>query len=234
MKQSTALIGAMGLAWMLTCCRTASAAGPSGGDERIVLENDRVLVKAITLQPGQSTVRGPHPEPALWVFVRGGVLRSAAAGRATLWRDGRVLWLDPSSTVPDAARTNAGDTPIEIREVVLKPVPEGRASQADYGYLSYPNIPMEDLFENDRVIVQRFVMKPGEWEGIHAHHPNTLYVYIKGGRYVSRTRNPPTRELGDTPDGYVGWMPAIDITAGHESGNTGSTPSDVVWIALKP
>jgi hypothetical protein len=29
-------------------------------------------------------------------------------------------------------------------------------------------------------------------------------------------------------------MPAIDIKAGHESGNIGATPSDVVWIALKP
>jgi predicted metal-dependent enzyme (double-stranded beta helix superfamily) len=117
--------------------------------------------------------------------------------------------------------------------VILKPVPAVIASKADYGYLSYPNIPLEDLFENDRVIVQRFVMNPGQWEGIHAHHPNTLYVYIKGGRYVSRTVDPPTREMGDTPDGYVGWMPAIDIKAGHESGNVGSTPSDVVWIALK-
>lgn len=210
-----------------------TAVASAGGDERVVLDNERVHVNAITLQPGESTGARAHPQPALWVFVRGGVLRSEAGGRATLWRDGRVWWFDASS-VPDAARTNAGGAPIEIREVILKPVPAGNGSRPDHGYLSYPNIPLEDLLENDRVIVQRFVMQPGEWEGVHAHHPNTLYVYIKGGRYVSRTRNPPTREVGDTPDGYVGWMPAIAIGAGHESGNTGSTPSDVVWIALKP
>jgi quercetin dioxygenase-like cupin family protein len=214
----------------LFCCAGGLAAAPPAS--RIVLENDRVLVKGLTLQPGQSTGPHAHPLPELLVFVKGGVLKSAATGRATLWRDGRVVWLDPSNAV-DPERTNVGDAPIELREVIIKPVPAGLATRTDYGYLNYPNIPLEDVFENDEVIVQRFTMLPGQWEGVHAHHPNTLYVYIKGGRYVSRTVNPPTREEGDTPDGYVGWMPAIDIKAGHESGNTGSTPSDVVWIALK-
>jgi len=214
----------------LFCCTGGLAAAPPAS--RIVLDNDRVLVKALTLEPGQSTGPRAHPLPELLVFVKGGVLKSAATGRATLWRDGRVVWLDPSSAV-DPERTNVGDAPIELREVIIKPVPSGSKSRTDYCYLNYPNIPLEDVFENDEVIVQRFTMVPGQWEGVHAHHPNTLYVYIKGGRYVSRTVNPPTREEGDTPDGYVGWMPAIDIKAGHESGNTGSTPSDVVWIALK-
>jgi hypothetical protein len=143
-----------------------------------------------------------------------------------------VVWLD-AAQAPDAGSTNTGTTPIEVREVILKPFAPPAGGVADYGYLSYPNIALEDVMENEHVIVQRFVMNPGQWEGVHAHHPNTLYVYIRGGRYVSRTTNPPTREEGDTPDGYVGWMPAIDIKAGHESGNIGSTPSDVVWIALK-
>jgi hypothetical protein len=36
---------------------------------------------------------------------------------------------------------------------------------------------------------------------------------------------PATRYL---PDGDVGWMPAIDIRVGHESGNIGMKPSEVV------
>jgi hypothetical protein len=28
-------------------------------------------------------------------------------------------------------------------------------------------------------------------------------------------------------------MPATDISEGHESGNVGPNPSEVVWIALK-
>jgi len=225
------LLAAAALVLPLTALCPGADAAPAAPASRILLDNERVLVKALTIQPGQSTGPHAHPLPELLVFVKGGVLKSAA-GRATLWRDGRVVWLD-ASDIADPECTNVSDAPIELREIILKPVPAGAGSRTDYGYLNYPNIPLEDVFENDAVIVQRFTMVPGQWEGIHAHHPNTLYVYIKGGRYVSRTVNPPTREEGDTPDGYVGWMPAIEIKAGHESGNIGSTPSDVVWIALK-
>jgi quercetin dioxygenase-like cupin family protein len=208
--------------------RTGYASLPS----RVVLDNARVVVKAYTIAPGQATGPHAHPAPELLVFVKGGVLKSEADGRSVLWRDGRVAWFDGSSDA-DPGAINAGDTPIEVREVILKPYVAARGHSPDQGHLAYPNIPLEDLFENSHVIVQRFVINPGEWEGVHAHHANTLYVYIKGGRYVSETAHPSTREEGDTPDGYVGWMPAIDIAAGHQSGNIGSAPSDVVWIALK-
>ncbi len=34
-------------------------------------------------------------------------------------------------------------------------------------YVKYPNIPGETLLENDRLVVQKFVVRPGQWEGIH-------------------------------------------------------------------
>ena len=33
----------------------------------------------------------------------------------------------------------------------------------------YPNVEGELLLEDDRVVVQRFVLEPGQWEGIHEH-----------------------------------------------------------------
>ena len=202
---------------------------------RVVLDNERVLVQAFSIQPGQATGRHAHRDAELLVFVKGGIFKSESDGRATLWKDGRVVWLRPSK-IGDDGSINAGEAPIELIEVVLKPwsPPAGATSKnAEYGYLTYPNIPGEDVLENDRVIVQRFVMNPGQWEGVHAHHPNTLYIFITGGQWLSRTTNPPSQIVGNSPAGDVGWMPAIDLSAGHESGNTGKTPSDVVWIALK-
>jgi predicted metal-dependent enzyme (double-stranded beta helix superfamily) len=196
---------------------------------RVLLENERVLVQAFTIQPGQRTGSHTHHDAQLLVFVKGGVLKSES-GRATLWKDGRVQWLEPSDRT-DEGSSNAGQTAIELREVTLKPVATSKNNA--YGYLSYPNVPSEDLLENDRVIVQHFVLNPGQWEGVHGHNANTLYIFIKGGHWLSRATNPPSRLVGNSPDGDVGWMPAIDISAGHESGNTGSAPSDVVWIALK-
>jgi len=33
--------------------------------------------------------------------------------------------------------------------------------------MDYPNIKGEVLLENDAVVVQRFTIQPGQWEGIH-------------------------------------------------------------------
>jgi hypothetical protein len=59
------------------------------------------------------------------------------------------------------------------------------------------------------------------------------YIFIKGGQWMSKTTNPPSEKVGNSPDGDVAWMPATALSAGHQSGNIGSTPSDVLWIALK-
>ena len=74
---------------------------------------------------------------------------------------------------------------------------------------------------------------PGQWEGVHAHVGNQLWIFIKGGLWSSRTRSTAPTKPQFGPDGTVGWMPAVDISQGHESGNVGTTARDVVWITLK-
>jgi hypothetical protein len=137
--------------------------------------------------------------------------------------------------VSDGA-TNTGGSPIEIDLVTLKPVPASTAPllKPKYHYLNYPNIPGEDLLENDSVIVQRFTVMPGQWEGVHAHHPDMLYIHIKGGQWAARTYKDPERPSPQrSPDGEVGWMATIDLAEGHESRNIGTEPIDLVWVTLK-
>jgi quercetin dioxygenase-like cupin family protein len=202
----------------------------------VVLENNRVRVEKFIIQPGESTGPHTHPSDQLWVFVKGGVLKSET-GRSTLWRDGRVVWQSATERA-DAGSTNTGAAPIEIICVNLKPVAaaavETVQGKPKYQYLNYPNIPGEDLLENDFVIVQRFTVNPGQWEGPHAHHPDMLYVHIKGGRWAGRSKSEPEHaDPEPSPDGAVGWMPTIDISVGHESGNIGKEPIDLVWVTLK-
>src|ERR1700675_3568264 len=153
---ATLLIGAVSRPIAAAEPSTPSYANLTG---RVVLDNERVQVQAFSIQPGQATRRHTHRDAELLVFVKGGILKSELDGRATLWKDGRVVWLSPSK-IGDDGRINAGEAPIELIEVVLKPwsPPAGATSKnTDYGYLAYPNIPGEDVLENDRVIVQRFV-----------------------------------------------------------------------------
>lgn len=217
--------------------RSPTYAGLHG---EVVLDNPRILVERFVLSPGQSTGRHSHPADQLLVFVKGGVLRSPATGRSTLWRDGRVVWQNATDAA-DAGNTNAGTTPIVMIWVTLKPAaaspaaaPGGKPSDPYGQHLNYPNIPGEDLLENKRVIVQRFTVNPGQWEGVHAHHPNMLYIHIKGGQWATRSKKEPEHAYPEpSPDGEVGWMPTIDISEGHESGNIGKEPIDLIWVTLK-
>jgi quercetin dioxygenase-like cupin family protein len=202
-----------------------------------LLDNERVFVQKFVIPPGTSTGRHRHPADQLLVFIKGGVLRSEATGRSTLWRDGRVVW--QNATDPDdEGSTNTGSKPIVMDLVTLKPpaqpaaaVPEGKPK---YQYLDYPNVAGEDLLDNDQVIVQRFTIMPGQWEGVHAHCPDMLYIHIKGGQWAAKTYQEPQRPSpAPSPDGEVGWMPTIDISVGHQSRNIGKYPIDLVWVTLK-
>jgi hypothetical protein len=209
----------------------------------VLLDNPRVLVQRFIVQPGQFTGRRTGLGDQLLVFIKGGVLTSQA-GRSTLWRDGRVAWHGAAEGT-DTGSTNSGAAPIEMIWVTLKPVaapavapvvaPTPNAvSTRKYRYLNYPNIPGEDLLENDLVIVQRFTVNPGQWEGVHAHHPDMLYIHIKGGQWAARSKHEPEHAYpAPSPDGEVGWMPTIDISEGHESGNIGKNPIDLIWVTLK-
>ena len=202
-----------------------------------LLDNARVFVQKFIVLPGQSTGRHMHPADQLLVFIKGGVLRSQATGRQMLWKEGRVVWQNASDPA-DEGSTNTGATPIEMDLVTLKPVAQSAAvapeGKPKYQYLNYPNIPGEDLLENDQVIVQRFTVKPGQWEGVHAHCPDMLFIHIKGGQWAAKTYNEPERPYPNfSPDGEVGWMPTTDISVGHQSRNVGKNPIDLVWVTLK-
>ena len=197
-----------------------------------VLENQHVRVQRFIIQPGQSTGYHAYFGNQLLVFVKGGVLTSKA-GRSSLWPDGRVVWQDDKERGDDGS-TNSGSAPIELLWVTLKPrAAAATAHKPSYGYLNYPNLPGEDVLENDLVIVQRFKMNPGQWEGVHAHNSNTFYIFIKGGQWLSKSKEHPKGVPGSAVDGLVAWMDTIDIGDQHQSGNVGTRSTDVVWVSLK-
>lgn len=95
----------------------------------------------------------------------------------------------------------------------------------------YPNIPGQVLLENDKVVVQRFIFPPGQREGVHAHPPDQLYIHIKGGHWTVRYGD--HKESGYSETGSVGWYGPVELSADHESVNTGDEPIDLIWVTLK-
>ena len=113
----------------------------------------------------------------------------------------------------------------------------GQISKDDTPFLlTYPNL--EDsggrvILTNEHVVLQRLVVGPGEWEGIHSHPGNQIYVHIKGGEWSGRLGGKLEYSGSDDEDGSVGWMDAIPLSAGHDSGNTGDTAIDLIYVTLK-
>jgi hypothetical protein len=202
--------------------------------DEVLLDNERVRVRRFVIAGGASVRRSSADADHLWVIIKGGRLKSGATGRETLWREGRVIWCDGSLPLLEDA-INSGASALEIVAVHLKPLapsasPDARAAE----YLNYPNIPGEDVLDNDRVIVQRFLVGAGEWEGVHAHQPNTFYIHVQGGLWAVRSKDTPAQVYDHaSADSSVGWMPAIPISEEHQSGNAGVAPIDLIWVTLK-
>ena len=78
-----------------------------------------------------------------------------------------------------------------------------------------------------------FNIAPGQWEGIHRHPPDQLYIHVKGGEWTVKYGDEAT--TSDSPDGEIGWSDsATELSAMHQSGNTGDEPIDLIWVSLKP
>ena len=98
---------------------------------------------------------------------------------------------------------------------------------------NYPNIDGETLLEDDRVVVQRFILEPGQWEGIHEHPENQLVIVLNSTQeLIYRFRGSERifeRPEDDTVRAF--WRPGpVFMSDEHESGNTGTRPLE--WIAI--
>jgi len=104
--------------------------------------------------------------------------------------------------------------------------------------LVYPNLEGDYRYgkvvlENENVILQKLIVGAGQWEGVHSHPGNQLYVHIRGGEWSGKL-NGEFEYYGEIDaDGSVGWMDAIPESAGHNSGNTGDNDIELIYVTLK-
>ena len=202
----------------------------------VLLDNEHVVVQRLVVPAGKWEGVHSHPGNQLYVHIKGGEWSGRLGDELEYAEefspDGEVGWMDAIPLSAEHDSGNTGDTPIDIIYVTLKsdkPI----APDVEHAPQSYPNIPMDLLLENDRMIVQRVQVEPGQWEGVHSHPGNQVFIHIKGGEWSSRRGGASTGSTVVREDGAVGWMDAIDLSDEHESGNTGDTTIDLVWVTLK-
>jgi len=202
----------------------------------VLLENEHVVLQRFVVGPGEWEGIHSHPGNQIYVHIKGGEWSGRNDGKseysAIVDEDGAVGWMDaiPLSAGHDSG--NTGGAPIDLIYVTLKddaPI----APEVEHAPQTYPNIPLELLLENDRVIVQRVRVEPGQWSGIHSHPGNQVYIDIKGGIWSERRSGVQSPASLYSEPGSVGWVDAVELGVGHEFGSVGDTTIDLVLVTLK-
>jgi mannose-6-phosphate isomerase-like protein (cupin superfamily) len=205
-------------------------------DGEVVLTNDHVVLQRLVVPAGEWEGIHSHPGNQIYVHIKGGEWSGRIGGKSdysgSVDEDGAVGWMDAIPLSAGHESGNTGDTPIDLIYVTLKSN-ASIAPEVEHLPQIYPNIPLELLLENDRMIVQRVRVEPGQWTGIHSHPGNQVYIHIKGGIWSERRDGVQSPPSPFSKAGSVGWMDAIDLSAGHEFGNTGDTTIDLVLVTLK-
>lgn len=202
-------------------------------DGEVVFSNDLVVLQRLVVPAGAWEGVHSHPGNQLYVHIKGGQWSGRLGGKLeyedSLDPDGSVGWMDaiPLSAGHDSG--NTGDEPIDLIYVTLKtdsPIAPGVEPSPQ----AYPQVPLQLLLENDRMIVQRARLEPGQWTGPHAHPGNQVCIQITDGTWSERSDETNSQPPEFSEAGSAGWIDASDV---HDMGNAGETTIDLVLITLK-
>ena len=203
---------------------------------RVVLSNEKVVLQRLVVPAGKWEGVHSHPGNQLYVHVKGGFWSGKMAGELVYSHDpdldGATGWMDAIPLEAGHDSGNTGKFPIDLIYTSLK-------KDGYYGLgpntkpQEYTDIPLKVVFENHRVIAQRFYLEPGEWTGKHERPGNQLYILVKGGEITERRAGKETIIESTSEDGSARWLEAIGADENYEFGNTGDTFIHGVLITLK-
>lgn len=205
-------------------------------DGEVVLTNEHVVLQRLVVGPGEWEGIHSHPGDQIYVHIQGGEWSGRLGGESEysgiVSPDGEVGWMDAIPLSAGHESGNTGDDSIDLIYVTLKddaPI----APEAEHAPQVYPNIALELLLENNRMIVQRVRVEPGQWTGVHSHPGNQVYIQIKGGTWSERREGVRSSPSAFVQAGSVGSVDALDLSEGHEAGNTGDTTIEFVLVTIK-
>ena len=204
-------------------------------DGRVVLTNEIVVLQRLVVGAGEWEGIHSHPGNQIYVHIRGGEWSGRLGGEdeytGIVSPDGEIGWMDEIPLSAEHESGNTGETPIDLIYVTLK-TDTPLKPDADHAPQEFPDAPAELLLDNDRMIVQRVKIAPGQWTGIHGHPGNQVYIHITGGSWSER-RGGESTPPALMPAGSVGWIEPLDARAGHEVGNMGDATLEFVLVTIK-
>jgi len=189
---------------------------------RPVFENDRVRVIEVLWEPGAATQPAKLGDgDTVGVVVRGGAMEHALAAGKTERRErqtGDVLWQPGNRQIE--ARRNAGSSPIQIVQVLLKKAPPTGAYRA-----APPG--GRKVLDNRRVAVFDRELAPGQKIAMHKYAPR-IWVVLEGGTLQATDPEGKQQQARVLPAQVLAL-----ISTEHSIENIGKRPVRYVSIELK-
>ncbi len=198
--------------------------GALAGDRTERVQNDKVLVVAQTLAPGE-TLALPDGRAGVLVYLNAGSVEvvpySAGLSRTNTVKRGEVMFR-PSVDEPAAAAVkNAGSTALQLVATTYL----GKGGSETWGRAGLaPNYQV--LFENQYGRVYDIRVAAGKSEPLHSHHARVV-ICLSGAELMHEMPDG-RKETATLKTGEVAWRPA----ATHVGHNLGQT--DLWVIAIEP
>ena len=205
-------------------------------DGEVVLNNQYVVLQKLIVGPGEWEGVHSHPGNQIYVHIKGGYWSGMLGDRFEYQHefdaDGSVGWMDQIPIEAGHNSGNTGDNPIELIYVTLKnEKPISKKYNNDHQL--YPDVDLEILLNNHRLIVQKVILEPGKWEGAHKNQQNQIWIMIKGGIISAKKNGQFEYQKKEILSGAVGWVESNETGSWYEKGNEGDEEIEYILVTLK-
>ena len=181
-----------------------------------VIDNPRVTVRDVALEPGQTAAPIEHAGDYIILYRKGGRIRGAD-GKTLRHADGSAVWGHGSTTSDTAIGAPAHEIIVEIKDAPSNTVPNTTGLPP-----AFPRPGSKLVFENDKVRVWNYAWVPGKPTAMHFHNTEVVVTYLQDGDVASTTPDGKTtvnqRKAGDIVYNLANRSHSEEVVKGQQSG----------------
>ena len=173
------------------------AALPAQAQPTPVIDNARVTVRDVALEPGQATPVISHAGDYVILYRKGGAIRGLDGKRA-VHADGSAVFGHGGETSDTAVSAPAHEVIVELKDSPSNTVPNTTGLPP-----AFPRPGSTKVFENDRVRVWNYAWVPGQPTAMHFHNTEVVVVFLGDGTIASTTQDGKTTVSQHNPGDIV-------------------------------
>jgi quercetin dioxygenase-like cupin family protein len=199
-------------------CACLAAATPALSQEIAapVIDNGRVIVRDIALEPGTPGALITHQGDYVILYISEGRIRGTD-GKTFTHRAGSAVFGHGGVTSDTALGKPAHEVVVELKDTPSNTVPNNSGLPP-----AFPRPGSRKVFENDRVRVWNYTWLPGKPTPMHFHDTEVVVVYLGDGDIAATTpdgkKTITHHSAGEIVFNLANRSHSEELVKGHQSG----------------